>query len=105
MSEIGAAGDSRKAYEAGAYIGKYLRDYGFNLDFAPDADVWNNPENTVVRYRSFSSDPGTAAEMTAAAVQGFHSSGIWTALKHFPGHGANGRRFPRRLRLVGQDAG
>lgn len=88
MSEIGAAGDSRKAYEAGAYIGKYLRDYGFNLDFAPDADVWNNPENTVVRYRSFSSDPGTASEMTAAAVQGFHSSGIWTALKHFPGHGA-----------------
>ena len=88
MSEIGAAGDSRKAYEAGAYIGKYLRDYGFNLDFAPDADVWNNPENTVVRYRSFSSDPGTASEMTAAAIQGFHSSGIWTALKHFPGHGA-----------------
>lgn len=88
MSEIGAAGDSRKAYEAGAYIGKYLRDYGFNLDFAPDADVWNNLENTVVRYRSFSSDPGTASEMTAAAIQGFHSSGIWTALKHFPGHGA-----------------
>ena len=88
MSEIGAAGDSRKAYEAGAYIGKYLRDYGFNLDFAPYADVWNNPENMVVRYRSFSSDPGTASEMTAAAVQGFHSSGIWTALKHFPGHGA-----------------
>ena len=84
MSEIGAAGDSRKAYEAGAYIGKYLRDYGFNLDFAPYADVWNNPENMVVRYRSFSSDPGTASEMTAAAVQGFHSSGILTALKHFP---------------------
>lgn len=88
MSDIGIEGSTQKAYEAASYIGSYLADYGFNLDFAPDADVWINPENTVVKYRSFSSDPQIASEMTAAAVKGFHNSGIWTTLKHFPGHGA-----------------
>ena len=88
MSDIGIDGSTQKAYEAASYIGSYLTDYGFNLDFAPDADVWINPENTVVKYRSFSSDPQIASELTAAAVKGFHNSGIWTTLKHFPGHGA-----------------
>ena len=88
MSDIGIEGSTQKAYEAASYIGSYLTDYGFNLDFAPDADVWINPENTVVKYRSFSSDPQIASELTAAAVKGFHNGGIWTTLKHFPGHGA-----------------
>ncbi len=88
MSDIGSRGDPQAAYEVCAYIGGYLKEYGFNLDFAPDADVWNNEENTVVRYRAFSSDAKEAAEMTAKAVEGFHSQEICTALKHFPGHGA-----------------
>ncbi|WP_282924048.1 glycoside hydrolase family 3 protein [Mediterraneibacter massiliensis] len=87
MSDVGSTGDPMKAYETGAYIGGYLAEYGFNLDFAPDADIWLNPENTVVRYRSFGSDVQLVSDMTAAAVRGFHSAGICTALKHFPGHG------------------
>ncbi|HJD45546.1 MAG TPA: glycoside hydrolase family 3 protein [Candidatus Mediterraneibacter norfolkensis] len=87
MSDIGKTEDPSKAYQAGAYIGSYLREYGFNVDFAPDADVWSNEANTVVRYRAFSSDPSVAAEMTAAETEGLMGEGIWSVLKHFPGHG------------------
>ena len=47
MSEIGASGEPQKAYEVGDKIGTYLADLGFNMDFAPVADVLTNPENTV----------------------------------------------------------
>lgn len=88
MCVIGAEGDEKKAREAYEYIGSYLKKYGFNLDFAPDADVWNNEANTVVRYRAFASDPEVCARMTAEAVKGLESQGIWSVVKHFPGHGA-----------------
>ena len=57
MSSLGATGDPEKAREAGSIIGAYLSEYGFNVDFAPDADVLTNPDNTVVKNRSFGSDP------------------------------------------------
>lgn len=87
MSEIGASGDSQEAYQAGETIGSYLKDLGFNMDFAPVADVWTNPDNTVLQYRSFGSDPEVVSEMVSEAVKGLHSQGIYTTAKHFPGHG------------------
>ena len=60
---------------------------GFNLDFAPDADVWSNPENTVIGNRAYSDDFVQAAELIPAAVEGFHEGGVLCTLKHFPGHG------------------
>ena len=60
---------------------------GFNTDLAPVADVWSNPENTVIGDRAYSDDFQQAAELVAAAVEGFHAGGVATALKHFPGHG------------------
>ena len=50
-------------------IGGYLKDYGFNLDFAPDADVNTNPDNPVIGTRAFSSDPDEAAASVRAAVR------------------------------------
>lgn len=48
MAEIGATGDASKAAHVGATIGSYLRDIGFSVDFAPDADVLTNPNNTAI---------------------------------------------------------
>ena len=61
--------------------------FGFNADFAPVADVWSNPENTVIGDRAYSTDFAQAAELVAAAVEGFHAGGVACTLKHFPGHG------------------
>ncbi|MCC8099572.1 MAG: glycoside hydrolase family 3 protein [Clostridiales bacterium] len=87
MSDIGSTGDVSKAYEVGSTIGTEIAQFGFNLDFAPVADVNSNPNNTVIGDRAFGSDPEAVAEMVASAVQGFRDSGMLCTLKHFPGHG------------------
>lgn len=87
METIGMTGDSKKAYEVGITIGSYLKQYGFNIDFAPVADVNTNPENIVIGSRSFGSDPQLVAKMVSEAIDGFHQAGIMCCIKHFPGHG------------------
>lgn len=80
----GAITDARAM---GQDIGGYLKQYGFNMDFAPVADVNTNPDNPVIGDRAFSSDAETAAQMVAEAAQGLREHGILPTLKHFPGHG------------------
>ena len=78
---------TEKAFANAEIIGRDLLAYGLNADLAPVADVWSNPENTVIRTRAYSDDFFQAAELVAAAVKGFHASGVICTLKHFPGHG------------------
>lgn len=87
MKTIGNTGDTDEAYNVGYTIGTEIMELGFNLDFAPVADVDSNPDNTVIGNRAFSTDADIAAEMVAATVEGFKDSGILCTLKHFPGHG------------------
>ena len=84
---VGASGDPADACTMGQTIGAYLKEYGFNMDFAPDADVNTNPDNPIIGTRAFSSDAAIAAEMAAAAADGLRTGGILPTLKHFPGHG------------------
>ena len=88
MAKIGASGDVQQAKQAGETIGSYLFELGFNLDFAPDADVLTNPENTVVKKRSFGSDPQVVSDMSLAVAQGLAQHQVYSVYKHFPGHGA-----------------
>ncbi len=87
MSAIGATGDATNAYNVGVTIGTYLKDLGFNLDYAPVADVLTNPDNPVIGVRSFGSDAGLVAEMVCAELSGLESAGVYGVVKHFPGHG------------------
>lgn len=88
MSEIGASGNYERALEVGRTLGGYLREMGFNIDFAPVADVLTNPSNTVVKYRSFGEDKNLVSDMVLQELKGLHQSRILGAVKHFPGHGA-----------------
>ena len=76
-----------KAFQNAETIALDMTAHGFNADFAPVADVWSNPKNTVIRTRAYSDDFHQAAELVAAAVEGFHAGGVICTLKHFPGHG------------------
>lgn len=77
-----------EAYQAGADIAEYISKYGFNLDFAPVADVNINPENEL-GSRIFSDNPETVSVMSGAMVSGLQNSGkVSATLKHFPGLGA-----------------
>ena len=87
MSAIGATGDARNAYECGNTIGTYLKHYGFDIDFAPVADVNTNPENIIIGARAFSDNPEVAAPMVTNYLQGLKDAGVTGCMKHFPGHG------------------
>lgn len=86
MAAIGAGGDASKAAEAGTTIGSYLSEIGFNVDFAPVADVAG--EGSALGNRSFGSDPQMVGEMVASAVGGIEGTGVSACLKHFPGLGS-----------------
>lgn len=88
MWEYGQNGDTSEVYNIGAEIASDLLKLGFNLNFAPIADVLSNPNNTAIGKRAFSSDPYIAGEMAAAFVRGSQDAGVIATLKHFPGHGA-----------------
>lgn len=81
-------GGTETAFQNALTIGTDLISCGLNTDFAPVADVWSNPKNTVIGDRAYSDDFDEAAELVAAAVKGFHEAGAICCLKHFPGHGS-----------------
>ncbi len=87
MAEIGASGDTQKAYDAGNAMGAYLARFGFNLDFAPVADVLTNADNSVIGNRAFSSDGTVVASMVPSLVSGLEANKVSSCLKHFPGLG------------------
>ncbi|MBR4554142.1 MAG: glycoside hydrolase family 3 protein [Ruminococcus sp.] len=87
MSSVAGESGSEGAYEVGNTVGAYLKEYGFNLDLAPVADVNTNPFNIVIGSRAFGSDPGLAADCVSRYIDGLHENGIMSCLKHFPGHG------------------
>ena len=88
MKTIGETGDPSKAYEVGKTLAKDLSALGFNVDFAPDADVLVNPNNKEIGKRSFGSDPSLVATMVESAVRGLEENGVSATVKHFPGHGS-----------------
>ncbi|MDE6664008.1 MAG: glycoside hydrolase family 3 protein [Lachnospiraceae bacterium] len=87
MLTIGESGDTTAAYEAGVTIGSYLKDLGFNLDFAPVADVVGNAGNSPLEKRAFGSDPSLCADMVSNVVEGIQGTSVSACLKHFPGIG------------------
>ncbi len=88
MGELAQEADVETAVsEAGDTIGAYLSALGFNVDFAPDADVLANAENSVIGDRSFGEDPETVAKLADIFAEELTGHGILACYKHFPGHG------------------
>jgi beta-N-acetylhexosaminidase len=67
--------------------GHKIRGLGITVDFAPDVDVTDAPDDTVIGDRSFSADPAKVTEYAAAYARGLRDAGLLPVIKHFPGHG------------------
>ena len=88
MQWYGERGDETQVEAAGEGIARDISQFGFNLDFAPVADVNLHPNNELGN-RIFSKDPAEVARLSGAMVRGLQSSGnVSATLKHFPGLGA-----------------
>lgn len=88
MAVYGSEGAVERVEEIGGEIADDICAVGFNVDFAPVADIVTNPNNTEIGVRSFSSDPSVASEMVEAMVRGLQDGGCVSCLKHFPGMGS-----------------
>ena len=77
---LGQAGDNTQAEAWAQKTGSRLKELGINVNFAPVADVGQNP-------REYGTDGQTVAKFVAAAAQGYESAHVIYALKHFPGIG------------------
>ncbi|MEX2156407.1 MAG: glycoside hydrolase family 3 N-terminal domain-containing protein [Gemmatimonadales bacterium] len=87
IMSAGATGDERDAYTIGRVAAREGRAVGIHVNFAPAADVNNNPLNPIINIRSFGEDPRAVARLVRAYVRGLQDNGMLATLKHFPGHG------------------
>jgi beta-N-acetylhexosaminidase len=87
LMAVGATGEALDAYTIGRAAALEGRAVGVHLNFAPDADVNNNPANPIINTRSFGEDPAAVGRLVAAFVRGLREHGMLATLKHFPGHG------------------
>ncbi len=84
---LGAVRDNRLIYEMGRDIARQCRRLGVHLNFAPVADVNNNPANPVINDRSFGEDRKNVAAKAFQYMMGLQDGGVMACAKHFPGHG------------------
>ena len=86
-SYFGKFEDPELAFSLGQALAAQCAAIGVNTDFAPVADVWSNPENTVIGKRAYGTDPALVAALVPRVAEGLTSGGVIPVVKHFPGHG------------------
>ena len=84
---LGCIQDNELLYEYGLEVARQCREIGVHVNFAPVADVDNNPLNPVINTRSFGGDPKNVADKVIAYSRGLEEGGVLSVSKHFPGHG------------------
>lgn len=87
----GAASDASVAYNMGRVSAEEAVAIGCNWTFAPIADVYLNPMNTIVNTRSFGNDPDKVIDCCKAYMKAMREKNILCAAKHFPGDGSEAR--------------
>ena len=77
-----------RAFESALAIGSYLAQFGFNVDFAPVADIRSGVRGNEISVRSYGSDPADVSRKVVRFMEGLREKKVISVLKHFPGHGA-----------------
>lgn len=85
--KIGETYDDQQIEDMGKNQSKELKALGFNMNFAPVADVLTNADNIEIGDRSFGSDAGKVADIISTLVKSMQKQQISATLKHFPGSG------------------
>lgn len=84
---LGCIQNDSLLYAYGKEVARQCHAVGVQVNFAPVADVDNNPQNPVINFRSFGSDPKRVADKVVSYTRGLEDGGVLAVCKHFPGHG------------------
>ena len=91
ISPMGIAQSDDKSLVKSHYdiLSRELSSFGINMNFAPVCDVNTEEKNSIIGIRSFSQNPQRVGELAGEVVDVFRSNGIFSTVKHFPGHGGS----------------
>ncbi|HST88565.1 MAG TPA: glycoside hydrolase family 3 N-terminal domain-containing protein [Ktedonobacterales bacterium] len=85
--QLTATGDPHQAFAQAQTDAQRMRALGFNLDFAPLADV--SQGNGIDPSRTFGTTPDQVTAYAGAFLDGLQQNGVAGTLKHWPGLGAS----------------
>ncbi|WP_019849675.1 beta-N-acetylhexosaminidase [Desulfitobacterium sp. PCE1] len=84
---VGAQNNGALGKRMGEILGREVKEFGMNVNFAPVLDIFSNPKNTVIGDRAFGNTPELVSKVGIQAMGGIQDQGIISVVKHFPGHG------------------
>lgn len=85
--QLAATGDPHQAFAQAQTDAQRMRALGFNVDFAPLADV--SQGNGIDPSRTFGTTPAQVTTYAGAFLDGLQQNGVAGTLKHWPGLGAS----------------
>ncbi|MCK5135041.1 MAG: serine hydrolase [Bacteroidales bacterium] len=100
---LGAISDNRLIYQMGRDMASQMKRVGIHMNFAPVADINNNPANPVINTRSFGEERRNVADKVVALMKGMQENGLLVAAKHFPGHGDTDSDSHHTLPVISHD--
>lgn len=103
MLIAGAGSNDSLTFRLGAAIARHCKEMGIHVNFAPVADINNNPLNPVIGNRSFGEDRENVLRKTEMYVRGSLSENVLPVIKHFPGHGDTDTDSHLALPLIRHD--
>lgn len=84
---LAAGASARDVYEMGVDIAAQCKRMGIHINFAPDVDINNNPNNPIINSRAFGESKDKVALYGLSYMRGMQDHRVMACAKHFPGHG------------------
>ncbi|MEK9755702.1 MAG: glycoside hydrolase family 3 N-terminal domain-containing protein [Bacteroidota bacterium] len=100
---LGAIEDNSLVQEISKRMAEQNKALGINYNFSPSVDVNNNSKNPIIGNRSFGEDPVNVYEKAKAYIKGHNEVGVFTSIKHFPGHGDTDKDSHKTLPVINGD--
>ena len=97
---LGAIQDDSLVREISKRMAKQNKALGVHFNFSPSVDVNNNSKNPIIGNRSFGEDPNNVYNKAKAYIQGHKDVGVYTSIKHFPGHGDTDKDSHKTLPVI-----
>src|SRR5258706_679796 len=84
---VSAAGLNSYIYNMGSEIARQCQRLGVHINFAPVADINNNPLNPIIGSRAFADDAASVTNKSLLYMKSLQNYHLLACAKHFPGHG------------------
>ena len=97
---LGAIQDDSLVRDISKRIAEQNKELGVHINFSPSVDVNNNSKNPIIGNRSFGEDPINVYKKAKAYIHGHKDVGVYTSIKHFPGHGDTDKDSHKTLPVI-----